>query len=85
MREMMQTQMQMFQMMMAKAAPAPVIYDETQRVVDDEDPIEDAKPPTESEIAEAEEASRVLAAEAEARGKAILESGKTIPPRMRRS
>lgn len=89
MREMMQSQMLMFQMMMEKGTKpvqdaSSVVYDETQHVADDEPPIEDALAPTESEIAEAEEAARVLAADAERRGKIVLEAGKTISPRIRR-
>lgn len=86
MREMMQAQMQMFQMMMAKQAMPAVILAEPdpEQVIDDEEPIEDGEEPTAEEIAEAEEAARVLEAESAARAQAVAASGKTVPPRMRR-
>jgi hypothetical protein len=85
MREMMQAQMQMFQMMMAKQAMPQVVIAEPEQVIDEEEPIEDAMEPTAEEIAEAEEASRVLEAESVKRAEAIAASGKTVPPRMRRA
>lgn len=89
MREMMQSQMQMFQMMMIKQS-LPVqsrevsVPGDEKQVIDEELPIEDGDPPTEEEIAEAEEASRVLEAESAARAQLAAAAGKTIPPRMRR-
>lgn len=85
MREMMQTQMEMFQMLMLKNMQAEVAkQDREAQIIDDEAPLDDPEPPTEEEIAEAEEAARVLEAESVKRAEAVAASGKTIPPRMRR-